>query len=203
MFPHQVLLVWPRGLRRVWLLGLSLVLLLSAPALAAEFSAVIFERFQGKEAQSKTYIKGDKVYREFPTGDGKTIVILRPDKKVIWMVMPDRKMYMEMPYTDEMVKDLKVAAKDVATEKHLGTETVNGYLTDKYETSVKDNGGQMKHLMWVSKKLGMPIKMVSPDGSFFLEYRDIKEGGVPDRVFEPPAGFEKMAMPGGMMPPLK
>ncbi len=192
--------------RRSWrlgiLLGLVLMWLISTPAPAAEFSAVIFQRFQGKESQSKTYVKGDMVYREFPTGDGATIAILRPDKKVIWMVMPARKMYMEMPYTEEMVKDLKVTAEDVATQKHLGTETVSGYLSDKYETSVKDNGGQMKHFMWVSKKLGMPIKLVAPDGSFFMEYRDIKEGGVADKMFELPAGFEKMALPGGV-PPMK
>lgn len=185
-----------------WLLGLGLILLISAAAQAAEFSAVIVTKFQGKESQGKIYVKGDKVHREFPTGDGMIVTILRPDKEIIWMVLPARQMYMEMPFTDEMVKDLTLAAKDLATMKHLGTETVNGYLTDKYETSVKDNGGQMKHLMWVSTKLGVPIKTTSPDGSFVMEYRDIKEGGVADGVFEPPSGFKKMTMPAGM-PPMK
>ena len=194
----------PRIYRLGWPLGLSLglVLLISATAPAAEFSAVIFQRYQGKESQNNTYVKGDKVYREFSTGNGRTIVILRPDKTVIWMIMPDQRMYMEMPYTEAMVKDLKVAAQDVATEKHLGTETVSGYLTDKYETTVKDNGGKIKHFMWVSKQLGVPIRTSSPDGSFFMEYRDIQEGSVADNVFEPPAGFEKMALPGGMSMPI-
>jgi len=76
------------------------------------------------------------------------------------------------------------------------------WIEEKLGISAKDNRGQMKHFMWVSKKLGVPIKMVSPDGSFFMEYRDIKEGGVSDKVFEPPASFEKMSMP-AWMPPIK
>jgi hypothetical protein len=48
----------------------------------------------------------------------------------------------------------------------------------------------------------VPIRTASPDGSFFMEYRDIKEDSVADNVFEPPAGFEKMALPGGMSMPI-
>ncbi len=171
--------------------------LLAGPISAAEFSAVVVRRLNSQESQGKVYVKADKVYREFVTGKEVTITILRPDKEVIWMVMPGRKVFMEMPVTEEMTRELGQSAKDQASMTHLGTETVNGYLSDKYETSVKNNGGFIKHNMWVSKKLGVPIKITSPDGSFSMDYRDIKEGGVPDSVFEAPAGYQKMTSPGG------
>jgi outer membrane lipoprotein-sorting protein len=171
--------------------------LLAGPIPAAEFSAVVVRRLDSQETQGKVYVKGDKVYREFVTGKEVTITILRPDKQVIWMVMPGRKVYMEMPLTKEMTRELGQFAKDQASMIHLGTETVNGYLSDKYETSVKNNGGFIKHTMWVSKKLGVPIKITSPEGSFSMDYRDIKEGGVPDSVFEAPLGYQKMTKPGG------
>jgi len=176
--------------------------LLAGPISAAEFSAVVVRRLNSQESQGKVYVKGDKVYREFVTGREVTITILRPDKEVIWMVMPGRKVYMEMPLTEEMTRELGQLAKDQASMTHLGTETVNGYLSDKYETSVKNNGGFIKHTMWVSKKLGVPIKITSPEGSFSMDYRDIKEGGVPDSVFEAPAGYQKMNKP-GEAPPMK
>jgi outer membrane lipoprotein-sorting protein len=67
---------------------------------------------------------------------------------------------------------------------------------------VKTNGGTHRGTMWVAQKLGMPIKIVSADHSFTQEYRDIKEGGVDDAVFEIPPGYKKMTMPAGM-PPMK
>ena len=192
---------WMTARRRhcLALLGLGLILLVPTAAPAAEFSAVIVKRFEGKEFQDKIYVKGDKVYGEVDNGAGATIVIMRRDKKVAWIVMPDQQMYTEMPYSEELMKGLRPVT-DLSAAKHLGTETVNGYLTDKFEMSVKTNGGQMKHFMWVSKKLGTSIKETSVDGSYLMEYRDIKEGDVADQVFEVPAGFKKQTLPPGLFP---
>jgi hypothetical protein len=54
--------------------------------------------------------------------------------------------------------------------------------------------------MWVSKKLETSIKETSVDGSYLMEYRDIKEGGVADQVFEVPAGFKKATLPPALFP---
>ena len=45
------------------------------------------------------------------------------------------------------------------------------------------------------KVRSVPIRIVSRDNSFSREYRDIKEGAVPDAVFELPPGFIKMNVP--------
>src|SRR5512139_767573 len=153
-----------RRRRCLALLGLGLIFLVPTATQAAEFSAVIVKRFEGKESQDKIYVKGDKVYGEVANGAGATIVILRRDKKVAWIVMPDQQMYTEMPYSEEMLKGLRPVI-DLSAAKYLATETVNGYLTDKYEVSVKNNGEKMKHFMWVSKKLETSIKETSVDGS--------------------------------------
>lgn len=178
-----------------WLL--LLLCLLPGWVQAAEFSATVVTRLNGRETRGKIYVKGDKLSREVASGQETTVAILRPDRNLIWIVRPASKVYLELPFTEEMAGDLAQFTKERADKVLLGTEEINGYLTDKYETSVKNNGGAVKHLMWVARKLGQPIKAVSPDGSFSMEYRDIKEGGVPDAVFEAPPGFEKMG--GGSM----
>lgn len=168
-------------------------------AQAAEFSAVIINRLESRETQGKIYMKGEKMRREFAAGEEVGITIVRPDKKVMWMLMPGQKTVMEMPFSKASLEKMMGMSKEQQAEmKLLGPETVNGYETEKYETTVKGDGKPRKHFMWVSKKLGVPIKMTSPDGSFFMEYRDIKEGAVPDSVFEIPPGYQKMTMPPGM-----
>jgi outer membrane lipoprotein-sorting protein len=176
-------------------------------AQAAEFSAVIINRMESRETQGKIYMKGEKMRREFAAGEQVGITIVRPDKKVMWMLMPGQKSVMEMPFSKaSLEKMMGMSQEQQAEMKLLGPEKVNGYETEKYETTVKGSVKPMKHYVWVSKKLGVPIKMVSLDGKFSMNYRDIKEGGVPDSLFEIPPGYQKMTMPPGMpggpgMPP--
>jgi outer membrane lipoprotein-sorting protein len=168
-------------------------------AQAAEFSAVIINRMESRETQGKIYMKGEKMRREFAAGEQVGITIVRPDKKVMWMLMPGQKTVMEMPFSKaSLEKMMGMSQEQQAEMKLLGTEKVNGYEAEKYETTVKGDGKPMKHYVWVSKKLGVPIKMVSLDGKFSMDYRNIKEGGVPDSLFEIPPGYQKITMPQGM-----
>ena len=170
---------------------------------AAEFSANIITRAEGQEMRGKIFMKGQKIRNELDAEGQTNITIVRPDKKVVWMVMPAEKMYMEMPVTDEAQEKLLIKKpEDQAKMKLLGTETVNGYECDKYEMSTTVEGKPVKQYNWVAKKLGMAIKVEAADGSFSMEYRDINMAGVADALFEVPQGYQKMAMP-FQMPPMK
>jgi len=175
---------------------LSIVLLLATgEVLAAEFSAQVVTLYQGQESRGRVYVKGNRIRQEFPSGSGTRIVIYNAGTKMAWMLRPERKMYLEMPLGEEMVRDLMQTAKDRAAMKPLGAETVNGYAADKYETVFRTNGSELKHYVWIAQKLGMIIKIDSLDQSFSREYRDIKEGGVPEALLTPPPDYRKMSLP--------
>ncbi len=191
--------------RPYWFGGiLTLILCLTAPlAQAAELSAKVVTTAEGQEMHGKVFMKGQKIRNEFQAGGETNISIVRPDKKVVWMLMPGEKMYMEMPITEETQEKILIKKpEDQAKMKLLGTETVNGFECDKYEVDASQQGQSVKQFVWIAKKLQMPIKSVTADGSMSMEYRDIKVGGVPDSVFELPQGYEKMQMP-FQMPPMK
>lgn len=180
----------------IWALILSFSLV--SLAWAAEFSALVANKIANHEMQGKIYIKGDRARLESSTSLGPVISILRLDKKAMWMLMPGQKTYMEMPFDKEAyAKALNIPTLE-ASKKLPGTETINGYQTERYETSVKTDGQEMKSTMWVSKNLGVPLKIETADKSFMQEYKDIKEGGVDDTLFELPAGYKKMTMPAGL-----
>jgi hypothetical protein len=173
-------------------------LLLGGEVLAAEFSAQVLTRFLGKETRGKVYVKDNRIRQEFPSGRGAKIIIYNADTKLAWMIMPERQMYLEMPITEEITRSLMHAAKGQGQMKPLGSETVNGYSTNKYETTFRLNGGELRHHIWVAKKLGLIIKVESLDKTFSREYREIKEGEVPEAMFAPPVDYQKMDLPGGM-----
>jgi hypothetical protein len=189
--------IWKRSLLGV---GLGTILLLWAGlAQAAEFSASMITKAGGMEIPGKVYVKGDKMRNEIQA-QGQTIInIMRPDKKVVWIIMPQQKAYMEMPITQEtQQKMMTLTEKQKAKMKKVGTETIEGYTCDKYETTMDHQGKSTTMYTWIATDLGMPIKVVSQDGSFSTEFKDIKPGEMADSLFEAPQGYQKMKMPFAM-----
>jgi outer membrane lipoprotein-sorting protein len=157
---------------------------------AVEFSADMVIQPKGDEAMSgKIYVKGDKVRQETSEEGESQVMIIRPDKKVTWMISPEEKTYMEMPYQSEDKTFEEWTAEKEKKAKLLGEETVSGMPCKKYE-SVEDGE---KTIFWISKQFPFPLKV--EDSEVTMEYKNVKEGPLPDSLFELPAGYEKMAMP--------
>ena len=159
-------------------------------ARAVEFSADLVIQPKGDEAMSgKIFVKGEKVRQETAEEGETQIMIIRPDKKVTWMITPEEKTYMEMPYQSEDKTFEEWTAEKEKKAKFLGEETASGLPCKKFET-VEDGE---KTLFWIPKQFAFPIKV--EDSEVVMEYKNIKEGSVPDSLFELPAGYEKISMP--------
>jgi hypothetical protein len=188
--------------RRLLGVVLGTILLLWAGLVqAAEFSATMITQTGGLEIPGKVYVKGDKMRNEIQASGHPIINILRPDQKLVWIIMPQQKAYMEMPINPGTQQQMMALTdKEKAKMKKVGSETIAGYNCDKYETTMDHQGKSMKVYTWVATDLGVPIRVVSEDGSFSMEYKDIKPVEVSDSLFEAPQGYKKMKMPFAMPP---
>ena len=167
-----------------------LALLRPEQAKAAEFSADMVITPKGDEPmKGKIFVKGDKVRQETVEEDETQIMIIRPDKKITWMITPEEKTYMEMPYQSEDKTFEEWTAEKEKKAKFLGEETVSAMPCKKFET-LED--GEKTHF-WISAQFPFPIKV--EDSEVTMEYQNIKMGTLEDSLFELPAGYEKMAMP--------
>jgi len=169
---------------------LCLCLFSPGVACSVEFAADMVIQPKGEEPMTgKIYVKGDKVRQE-TTEEGETqIMIIRPDKKVTWMVTPEEKIYMEMPYLAEDKTFEEWTAEKEKKATLLGEETVSGLACKKFE-SVEDGE---KTYFWISPKFPFPIRV--EDAEVTMEYKNIKEDAVADSLFELPPGFQKISMP--------
>ena len=180
----------------MWLTALLCMLALSGLAMAAEFSADLIQKNDEEVMKGKFYVKGDKMRMDFED-EGVTIMDMVVGKTII--LQPEEKMYMEisgMEATATSAPSDEELAK-IATKKHVGAEKINGYQCDKYLITFHDKA-MGKMIQWYAKKLNYPIKIVynGPEGEMVTEYKNIKEGGVSDSMFEIPGGYKKMAIPG-------
>jgi hypothetical protein len=129
----------------------------------------------------------------------KSINILRPDKKVIWMLMVESKTYMEIQL-DMSKQDIQSKLHDpnIKTDKEfIANEVVDKHPTKKYHLTITTDGKKEKSgYIWEATDLGnFPVKYESEDKKMTTVWKNIKTGGVTDSVFELPAGYKKMDMP--------
>ncbi|TAN40648.1 MAG: DUF4412 domain-containing protein [Nitrospirae bacterium] len=150
---------------------------------------------------SRIFTKDKKMRMESSAQGHSSITIMRPDKKVIWMLMPDSKTYMEMPL-DLSRQDMQSLLNDpnVKVDKEsLGSEVVDRHPAKKYHITMTTNGKKEKSgYIWEATDLGnLPVKYQSEDLKITTIWKNVKTGVVADSVFELPAGYNKMDT-GGM-----
>lgn len=139
----------------------------AAPILAAgrPFSAgMTMTDDKGKQMAGKVFVTQDKIRQEIAdakTGQPST-AILRLDKDVVWVLMPEQKMYMEMDFNKAKMMQYAADKSAEAIERtiDLGKETVNGYICTKRQYTYKDKS-LGSTIVWLSDKLQFGIKFES------------------------------------------
>jgi len=166
--------------------------------MAKELSATIVSTSAGKTSTMKAYMKPDKFRTDVEAAGSSTIV--RKDLNKVWMIMIPQKTFMEMEgVKDEQIKAAEEKVKGEVSRKAVGSETIDGHPSTKYEVTAKVDDKTLQMYQWWATDINFPVKTAAIDGSWVMEYRDIKLGSQPDSLFEVPAGYKKMTIPG--MPP--
>jgi hypothetical protein len=148
---------------------------------------------------SKMFFKDGKMRMESNTEGYKSINIIRPDRKVMWMLMVDSKTYMEIPL-DMSKQDIQSKLHDpnIKTDKEfIANEVVDKHPAKKYHLTITTDGKKEKSgYVWEATDLGnFPVKYESEDKKMTTVWKNIKMGGITDSVFEVPTGYKKMDMP--------
>ena len=183
--------------QQLGLWGLLLILTVPGVAWGVEFSASMMVKDDAKIMPGKIQVSDGKLRQEFADEGGETIAIVRPDLKVIWVILPRQRSYMEIPLRTKLPGQFIQIPPQAVGKRLVGQERLNGYDTEKYEVSVPVGRGLEKQTYWVAAKLGLPIKMECRERQFSLEYKSIREEKVPDQRFNLPPGLKKMDSIGG------
>lgn len=164
----------------------------------AEYSADSYMETSDGVMEGTVNVAPGKERREYLMDGEKSLMIMRHDKKVTWMLRPEEKMYMEMSLGKGGRKDDLSGYKIDQTT--VGPETVNGIKTTKSKVIMtRDNGDKFGGFWWTSKE-GIVVKMDTisvTKGSkdrLKIELKNLKIGKQDPSLFEIPAGYSSMAM---------
>jgi hypothetical protein len=187
----------PRNLPKSCLCLLLALFFLPVPAWGANFAAQMIVKDGDKIMPGRIFVQDGKMRQEFTDESGQTITIVRPDQKLVWVIIPRERAYIELPLRPRLPGQFIQMPPNAINKRHLGRETVNGYVAEKYQIAVPGGGGLEFQTFWVAPQLGMPLKVVCSQRKFSVEYRSIREGKQADRLFVLPPGYQKLASPKG------
>lgn len=167
-----------------------------------EYSADSYMEFEQGVMKGKVFHAPGKERREQDASGMKQVIITRMDKKVVWILMPEDKSYMEQPIKEAMEKQHDPMEYDYEYTV-IGPEKVNGMDTTKSRITAKTRNGMVfEGFMWATKdgilvKMDATAKDKNSRNRVKTELKNIKIGKVDASLFEVPSNYSKFGF-GGM-----
>ena len=170
----------------------------------AEYSADATIQNEEGTMQQKIFVTPTKERKEMLTGAGDGgIQIFRYDTKVLWILMPSEKMYMEHSMSGGQGQR-NDPSQWTYEDTPMGEETLDGIKVTKFKTiATSTDGKKYGGFSWRTKE-GINIKqdLLYKEGNdkkrMLTELSNLKIGTQDPKLFEIPDGFTKFDM-GGMM----
>jgi hypothetical protein len=184
---------------------------------AQQFEGIISMKISGDEEIDMDYfIKGEKIRIETP-GNEEGVILFDTKQNKFLIVMPEQKMYMEMPMGMGM-QNIESETSDEANTVFTGeTRVINSYECEKWV--YVDDGKEVE--AWMAKGLGSFFMFQNPmahsseanwqsrleaadffpmlvieDNEKVLEVTSVEPKALEADLFSVPAGFQKFDMPG-------
>ncbi len=170
------------------LIGLFLIVFTVSIALAADLTADTITKAGKKTTNGKIAVKGDKYRLE--TAYNPIFYIGRGDKGVFWEINGAEKTYAQGKLTPATKPKIDEKLPGEVSRKQLGTETMDGRTVKKSEVTTKEGNKNETYLQWWATDIGFPLKLAKSDGTWSVEYKNIKTGAA-DSMFELPAGVSE------------
>ena len=189
---------WTCLFHRVFLICLTLLAAASI-ASAAGYSADVVTTDANGTTQSKMWVSYSLWAQrmEMPSQPN-MIIIVRMDKKLVWNIDKEGKIYMEISMRPGMGANTIASGEKTPTEverTYLLTETVEGYAADKYQITHQSGNDRITQFIWLLKDNNLfPIKTQYKDSVTVFKNLVFEEP--PASLFEVPDGYQKMSLPG-------
>lgn len=148
------------------------------------------------QMKGEVFASGMKERREFSVGGRRHVMIVRRDKGVSWMLMPEQKMYLEQKLGKDGMPQDRFAGGRLERDA-LGTESVNGVDATKYRVHGETpEGDPFEGIMWMTPE-EIPVRVLTGKGDdqVRMELTGLVVGDVDAGKFEIPSGYQRFQLP--------
>ena len=164
------------------------------PVPTVEYSADRVVETEAGTFSGKVYSAKDKERAETSMQGMQSVMILRREQQLGYMLMPAQKMYQQLDFAK--AQQQSGAAPDSEVEiTQVGSETIEGFDTTKYKMIMRD--GSAGGFIWITGE-GIAVKMDmlnKSDGKktrITMTLTNLQIGAQDPQLFEVPAGYAAM-----------
>lgn len=179
---------------------------LAAPAAAeapawltpkAAYMADTVMESDGRRMTGRVWASGPMERREISM-DGQThTVILRKDRGLSWILMPEQRLYLEQPLGAGATAADRFAGAGHLEREALGQETVNGVPATRYRVrGTAFDGEPFAGELWMTEH-EIPVRVVTGEGAerVRMELDRLSVGAIDPGRFEIPPGWKRFELP--------
>ncbi len=173
---------------------------------AAEFSARLVWKHDGRKAKAQLFVKHDR-YRIEHMGGVRTelgyagVTIVRLDEQKVWYVISQRRIVVSVPLTSDYLLPFSVTLDGETGRTLIGDSVVGNRSAVLYELEVQDRFGQTERFFeWVDPDRNVLLKLLSQDRDWFVEYGHVVLSSQPDYYFNPPLGYRMIEAQEAFLP---
>ncbi len=177
--------------------ALTLVSIFTLAAMA-DFSADTVTTSPHGKVTGKMYSTSNNGYaggmsRTETTAEGHTsIMIIDQDKKIVYMLMPEQKMYMKQKYEPNDPKQQKSSIAKPVSKTFIRNDKFDGHPVKVYKAVTDDN---KEAIIWEATDLNnFPVKIEMPSEKATMEYHNVSTKPVDKSKFSIPAGYKEFDM---------
>jgi hypothetical protein len=169
------------------------------PTPSVEYSADRVMETEAGTFEGKVYAAKDKERSETSMQGMTSVMILRRDKQLGYMLMPAQKMYQQMDFAKAQQQSGAQPADQVEITE-VGSDTIEGQATTKYKLIMKD--GSAGGFMWFTKdgimmKMDTVVKNGRSKSRMTITLKNLKVGSQDASLFEVPSSYNAMPSMGG------
>lgn len=167
-------------------------LALGAEVWALEFTADQITRVNGHSHRANIYYRDEMWRLEHQDPGPVNVTIVRKDKRVMWLLLSRLKHFKTVPYDPEQAPKVSEHLEDEVAREEIGTETLDGHPTTLYQVTVRRDNRTDVYYQWLATDIRFPLKLAKKDGSWVVEYRNVKLRRVSDFLFQLPINFRPL-----------
>ncbi len=183
----------------LFLLGSTITVMAGSYGGPGFSGTVWFGENGGKARQMGSVHVGSAGFLMNIEGEGQRVSsLIRWDSEIIWSLIHDQNMYMELPPEQSGWQEYEAkACVGYQNGEMQGLETMGGRTTEKWrctgQTAVPEGGTPSDATVWYDPELQFGVKSVEDNGNVF-EIRDVAAGAQAASMFEVPGDYQKLDM---------
>ncbi|ALA60372.1 hypothetical protein [Nitrospira moscoviensis] len=172
----------------VWLLTGALILLPGA-AQSIEFVADQLTNIDGRVHRASLYCRDDMWRVEHNDQRSVEVTIVRKDKGVMWLLLARVKQFATVLLDPASKPSCQQELGRITARVRIGTEVLDGHPTTVSLVTARKGDQDVVYYEWWAEDIHLPLRLARKDGSWIIEYKNVKLRQVSPLMFELPLHY--------------